>query len=93
MSDKNKNFGQFLSNLLQKNDGAMSTSAVEGLKKKLEEEKTQRIEMRLRQVADRIESQVTELRRIRKQEKLTLECIGKLEERAQRIVEGKDEDD
>lgn len=94
MSNKNdKNFGSFLSSLLQKQDGALSNSAMEALKKKLEEEKAARIEARLRRVASDIQAHVDSLRRTRKQEKMTLEMIGKLEEKAQRIVEGTDEED
>ena len=90
--NKNKNFGTFLSNLLQKKDSAMSSSAVESLKKKLEEEKAARIEQRLRGVANDIERHVHELRRVRKQEQQIKELISNLETKAQAIVEGTDED-
>jgi len=90
---KNQDFGKFLSNLLNKQNEAVSSAAVEALKQKMQQEKALLIENKLRSVASQINAMVSEIRKCRRREKEYQDAISKLEEKANAIIAGKDEDD
>ena len=85
----NKNFGEFLTKLAKEGDGKANSSAIENLKVKMEKERQDRIEAKLRQVFTQIERNVGQIRDLRRQEAQYKAIIKKLEKQAQDIVDGK----
>lgn len=90
MAQKKMDFGSFMSNLAQQADKA-TAETLGRLQEKMEQEKQERLEARLRSVFGCMEARVSELRRIRQQEKQVLEQIRELEKKANAIVNGEDE--
>lgn len=92
MTKKNSlDLGNFLSRLAEK-ASPMTQSAVDALKAKLEQEKAEQMEARLRSILRAIEAQVTILRNLRKSEATSKKIISELEEKANKIVRGEDPD-
>ena len=90
MSSKNKvNFGEFLSNLMQKNQ-VVANGALEALQRKMEEQKAQELENKLMRVAQQMQIQVNTLRQLRKQEKNVKARMAELEEAANKLVAGEE---
>ena len=93
MTSKSVDFGKFLSDLATSADAA-TNETLEGLKAKMQKEKQDQVERKLRSIFEQIQFQVERLREIRKSEKQIQDEIKKLEERANKIVTGtEDEDD
>jgi len=83
-----KNFGEFLTKLASEGDCKANSSAIENLKVKMEMERQDRIEAKLRQVFTQIERNVGRIRDLRRQEAQCKAEVKKLEKQAQDIVDG-----
>lgn len=94
MSTKNKSgdFGGFLTKLMLRNSEAVSSTALESIKKKMEAEKALEVENELRQVAYEIKNRVESIRSYRIQIKKLKIAIERLEEKADKIVAGNREE-
>jgi len=86
------NFGEFLSNLAQSKEAASSETLAK-LQEKFEQEQQAKIEDKLKKVYTRLQASVEHLRQIRLQEKKALAGIKELEEQANKIVAGTDEEE
>lgn len=91
MAQKKVDFGSFLSNLAMQAGGATQDTLAK-LQEKMEAEKQARLETKLRQVFNEMELNVSRLREIRRQEKALQARISELQEKANKIVAGTDED-
>lgn len=83
-------FIQFLQNLEGK--AINNNNVVENLKRKLEEENQLKLENKLRAVAKEMNDKIERLRQLRKMETKTKSEIKDLEIKAQKILDGEDED-
>lgn len=88
---KKFDFGSFLSKLADTKN-PLNAGAVDQLKKKLEAEKAQEIETELRNVYRSIQIFVAEIRSLRQKERRCIAEIRKLEESANKIVSGKNDE-
>jgi len=91
MSQKKVDFGQWLGKLAQTAEGA-TADTVAKLQEKMQAEHQARVEQKLRNVYNSMERQVDLLRAVRRQEKTILKTMDELQEKANKIVAGTDED-
>lgn len=91
MAQKKVDFGAFLAGLASQ-AGAATQDTLTKLQEKMEAEKQARLETKLRRVFDEMELNVSRLREIRRQEKAYQARISELQEKANKIVAGTDED-
>ena len=91
MSQKKVDFGQFLATLATQ-AGAATQDTLTKLQEKMEAEKQARLEAKLRRVFEEMEINVSRLRDVRRQEKAYQARISELQEKANKIVAGTDED-
>lgn len=91
MSQKKVDFGQFLASLAS-HAGEATQDTLAKLKEKMEAEKQARLENKLRQVFNEMEINVARLRELRRNEKIYQSRIAELQEKANKIVAGTDED-
>jgi hypothetical protein len=92
MSKNNTNIGKFLTDLASK-ASPLNAQAIADLQDKMRAEKVVELERRIRHVLKCINTEVTELRTLRKREAETKKRIKDLEKLANDIVTGKDIDD
>ena len=78
-------FSRFLTEMAQKTS---SVTALDSLRVEIEQKKQQEVKEKILHFYNRIQSEVTELRRIRKMEKATQARITKLEQQCQQILDG-----
>jgi len=90
MAKQKLDFGSFMSTLAQQASPA-TAETLGRLQEKMQQEKQERLELRLREVFGNMERQVQELRRIRQLERQVQERIRELEKKANAIVSGEDE--
>lgn len=83
-------FSRFLTEMAQKTS---SVTALDSLRVEIEQKKQQEVKEKILYFYDRIQSEVAELRRIRKMEKATQARITKLEQQCQQILDGTYEND
>lgn len=91
--NKSSQFAQFLTKLAESKDSPVSSGVLDSLKAKLEKERAEKVEMKLRRVFENIEGHVSEIRRYRKAVRENLDLIEKLEKKAENIIAGKDDSD
>jgi uncharacterized protein HemX len=91
MAQKKVDFGAFLAGLATQ-AGAATQETLTKLQEKMEAEKQARLENKLRRVFEEMEHSVSRLREIRRQEKSLQAHIAELQEKANKIVAGTDED-
>lgn len=89
MAKNSMDFGKFLSGLAS--DASPATAeTIKGLQEKMEKERQEQLELRVRAVFNRIQLKVSELREHRKREDIMKKNISDLEALANKIVKGED---
>jgi hypothetical protein len=89
MSDKNQDFGKFITRLAKSELEPATQATLDSLKEKLKAEQQAEIERKLRAVFTATQRWVTELNAIRAREKGAKMEILKLEKQANDIIAGK----